>query len=216
MPTEREMKSVAAVLRPLRSPCIVDLGARAGEEEDWIRQACSEKAHYVMVEPDIRNCQLILDRGIHRTRRLILGAVADRDGSTEFHGSVTDGNSRGSGSIYEPTKHLILFPRVEFPADLHTIVPCYTLDTIFEREWLSRIDLLWVDIQGAERDMIAGGHKALSHTRYLFMETEDRELYKGMALKPELLSLLAGWTLIEDFGCNCLLRNENCTEAPPR
>jgi hypothetical protein len=35
-------------------------------------------------------------------------------------------------------------------------------------------------------------------------------LYEGEALKPELIALLPGWTLLEDFGFNLLLRNDRC------
>ncbi len=96
------------------------------------------------------------------------------------------------------------------------MVHVYTLDAIFEREWLTKIDLLWVDIQGAERDMIAGGAKALSHTRYMFMEAETTELYEGQAMRGELLAMLPGWTLLGEFEANVLLWNDNFSERPPR
>jgi FkbM family methyltransferase len=47
-----------------------------------------------------------------------------------------------------------------------------TLDSVARETQLDRIDLLWVDIQGAERDMIAGGRHALSRTRYMMIEAE--------------------------------------------
>jgi 2-O-methyltransferase len=216
MATEQEISVIREHVKKLRSPTVVELGARVGEEEHWIRGAFPEDVHYVMVEADIRNCQIIADRYLNRTRRLIIGAIAERDGSVTFHGSLTDSNTRGSGSIHKPTGHIGVFPEIEFPCELRTVVPCYSLDTIFDREWLSKIDLLWVDIQGAEKDMILGGRKALSHTRYLFMETEDRELYEGMALKPELIALLDGWKLIQDFGYNCFFENPNFTVQGPR
>jgi hypothetical protein len=56
--------------------------------------------------------------------------------------------------------------------------------------------------------MIAGGKNALAHTRYCFMEAETVELYRGEALKPDLIALLPGWKLTDDFGYNILLRNE--------
>ena len=92
------------------------------------------------------------------------------------------------------------------------MVETLTLDSIFGQERLKKIDLLWVDIQGAERNMIAGGQKALSHTRYVFMEAETVELYEGEALKADLIAALPGWTLLADFGSNILLRNENFAE----
>lgn len=221
MPTEAERTAVSKILHPLRSPCIVELGARGGEEEHWFKLACSESPHHVMVEPDIVNAQIIIDGGIHRTRRLIVGAVSDRCGFATFHGSITPTGERGSGSLLEPSGHTTLVRDVAFPAEMRTVVPTYTLDAIFEKEWLSKIDLLWCDIQGAESKMISGDRMALSHTRYLFMEVEDVELYAGQALRPELLAMLGyqlpgGWELVEDFGENVLMRNPWFTERGPR
>src|ERR1039458_2335565 len=101
MATSAEQEAIKKIMKPVQMPCIVELGARGGEDEDWIRGACSEEAHYVMVEPDIRNAQLILDRpqGIHLNRRLIVGAVAGYNGMVQFNGaeSTKDG-TRTSGS----------------------------------------------------------------------------------------------------------------------
>jgi len=90
------------------------------------------------------------------------------------------------------------------------------LDSIFESEWLTKIDLLWVDIQGAENLMIAGGKTALSHTRYLFMEVENVELYEGEALKTDLVALLPGWTVLQEFEYNVLMVNGGFSERGPR
>lgn len=208
MATEAEKEKLREVLYPLRSPCIVNLGAYQGEDEEWHREACREQVHYVMVEPDVRNAQVILDNGgISQTRRLIIGAVAKHSGDVVFYGNALSDAHRGSGSIRPPDEHLKFFPDIHFPEAAKTVVPAYSLDDIFKREWLSKIDLLWCDVQGAEADMIRGGQNALSHTRYLFLETETARLYSGMALKEELLGMLAGWKLIEDFRENCLLHN---------
>jgi FkbM family methyltransferase len=208
-----------SLLAPLRSPCIVELGARCGEDEPVLSSLCSETAHYVMVEPDAWNCQHIIDKGLHQNRWLIVGCVGHVDGYTKFHPSLSDdGVTRGSGSWREPLRHQQCIAGVKFPAHMETVVPCFTLDTIFERQWLTKIDLLWVDIQGAEREMILGGTEALSHTRYCFMETETRELYQGMALKQELLDMMRqrGWVIRKDFGENVLFGNPGFMERGPR
>lgn len=216
MATETERAAVRKLLQPLRSPCIVELGARGGEEEFWFRGACGETPHHVMVEPDIVNAQMIIDGGIHENRRLIIGAVSDRCGFATFHGSITATDVRGSGSILEPSGHTSLIADVMFPVGMRTVVPTYSLNAIFEREWLTKIDLLWADVQGAEAKMIGGGHEALRHTRYLFMEVENVELYRGQALRPVLLGMLPGWELIGDFGENVLLSNPRFEERAPR
>ena len=218
MPSDEERLAVSALVHSLPSPCIVELGAHTGEDEEWLRGASAmpDHVHYVMVEPDPRNCQCILERGpIHRTRRLIIGAVADSSGFRQFHFSVNRANgSRTSGSLRRPSGHLQHFPEIEFP--MVGTVQTYTLDEIFEREWLTKIDLLWVDIQGAENLMIAGGPVALSHTRYLFMEVEKVELYQGEGLRDDLVNLLPGWEVLQEWEFNILMRNPAFVERGPR
>jgi 2-O-methyltransferase len=215
MATPQEQSAIQKILQSIRfQPTIVELGAHCGEDEAWFREACFTDPLHVMVEPDMRNAQYLIDhpKETGQTRRVILGAVSDRDGVAEFHFCRNDRDkNRASGSLRNPTGHRVHFPWITFP--FTGMVPTWKLDTIFARERLTKIDLLWVDIQGAERDMIAGATMALARTQYIFMEAETVELYEGEALKPELITLLPGWTLLEDFGCNILLRNERFVEA---
>jgi len=213
MATDAEKSAIRCVMRTIESPCIVELGARTGEDEEWLRAACGEDPHYIMVEPDMWNAQKILDhpRGLDQNRKLILGVVSEFIGESAFFISESPDGSHTSGSIRRPTGHYDRYPDVQFTGVAH--VPSWTLDAIFAKDWLTKIDLLWVDIQGAEGDMIVGGRRALERTRYLFMEVEDVELYRGQALRDDLIKMLPGWTLMQDFGDNVLLLNPNMIEG---
>jgi len=211
--TPEEFTAVQKLLQPITCPVIVELGAYRGEDSHNFERmiAAGETLLHVMVEPDWRN-QAYIAQNEHRplgsNRRLIRGAIASQPGRRHFRVSLDSrDNSRGSGSILEPTGHLEHFPTITFEDP--EVVNCYTLDGIFYDEYLSKIDLLWVDIQGAEREMIMGGHDALEKTRFCFMEAEEIEMYSGQALKPELIALLepSGWRLVQDFGFNILLEN---------
>ena len=216
MPSPEEQAFVSSILRPLRSPCVVELGAHCGEDEGWIRGSFQEAAHYVMVEPDPRNVQKILDLGpLTRTRRLIIGAVSDVSDFQTFHFSHNiQTGFRTSGSLRKPTGHLEHFPDIHFPYTGR--VQTFTLDEIFEREWLTKIDLLWVDIQGAENLMIRGGQTALKHSRYLFMEVEKVELYEGEVLRDDLVSMLSGWEVLQEWEFNICMKNPEFRERGPR
>jgi FkbM family methyltransferase len=241
MPDPQEQRAVMEALRSIPSPCkhgfcIVELGAHTGEDEDFLRTAApcgNEDIHYVLVEPDPRNCNAILNRPwigfkdvgspwgaprpINRTRRLIIGAVSDKDGEAIFHMSENPReNNHASGSLLEPTGHITGMPWITF--ERKTWVQVFRLDTIFDAEYLSKVDMLWTDLQGSERAMIAGGHEALSHTRFVFMETEKVELYRGQALKDELVRLMYErcFVPIEEFDYNVLFRNEKFTERAAR
>ena len=69
-------------------------------------------------------------------------------------------------------------------------VPACTLDEVFQREQISRIDLLKVDIQGAERLMIEGGAQALARVELLYIELSYERFYAGAPLAHEMEDLL--------------------------
>lgn len=205
-----ELRAIGQLIESFRNPVIVELGAHLGEDGKVFESlvAPSEKLRHIMVEPDPANAEVIGKRMALPSRHeriLVIAAIADRSGEREFNFSWEPGDIRGSGSLLKPTGHLARIPRVKFPRSGK--VPCLSLDQLCRDEKLTSIDLLWVDIQGAEREMIKGGRNGLAMSRYCFMEAEAVELYEGQALKPELISLMEGWEVIEEFEFNILLRN---------
>ena len=220
MPSLDEKDAIQTILRNLPSPCIVELGACGGEESNWLRSACRDPQHlhHILVEPDPRNCQMILNaEPTSRTRRLIIGAIADSIGMRPFWFAFnTKDRSHASGSLRKPTGHVALIPEVQF--QFTGMVPCYTLDALFDAEWLTKIDLLYTDLQGSEREMIRGGEVALSHTLFCFMEVERVELYDGEALRDELVQMMTerNFVIHQEFDFNILFRNTAFVERGPR
>jgi hypothetical protein len=60
-------------------------------------------------------------------------------------------------------------------------------------------DLLWVDANGGELAVIRGGLECLKKTRFLYIEFEEVELFKGAATRAQLLEALPGWEIIDEF-----------------
>lgn len=208
--TPLEEAAIRGVLGDILQPVVVELGAHIGEDGPTFEAACKdgERLIHVMVEPDPYNAELIrlLPQSATRDVRLIEAACADINGLRNFHRSYSDDGHRASGSLLKPTGHLVYFPDIKFGFPIS--VRCYTLDRIFVHQGLTKIDLLYVDVQGSERMVIAGGQMALRHTRYAFMEAEPRvQLYEGEALKAELIELMEGWEMVGDFDYNVLFRN---------
>lgn len=118
-----------------------------------------------------------------------------------------------SSSLRKPKTHLELFTDVYFERTVK--VECMTLD-----KWRVNnipaevIDFIWVDINGAECDLVLGGMKTLNDfTRYLYMEFSDKELYEGQAKKTDLMKFLHNFDEVGiynfeegNFG-NVLLKN---------
>ncbi len=212
MATEQEQ---AAVIRALSGvaydPVIIDLGAHHGEEYAWLEALGPRR--YIAVEADPRNAAILRSKlGRDSYVTIIEAAIAAHNGTATLHlCDNTADQAKGSSSIHKPTGHLEHFKWCTF--DETVKVAALTLDQIAGNQFTPDIpiDLLWVDIQGAERDMIAGGTEALKRTRFIMIEAESVEMYEGQALKPELLALLPDFDVVEDFGYNVFLkRKERC------
>jgi len=200
--TERE--AVSEIIRAADGAVIVELGAYHGEELEWVRKIGFGR--YVMVEADPRHAEWI--RG-HRNLDgvdFIEAAIADHDGQALMYLADNDIlRQKCSSSIRKPKEHLRHFPWCTF--NQKTMVSCVTLDALCSSFGLEKIDLIWSDLQGAERDMIAGGAETLKQARYLLMESDSCEMYEGQAMRDELTAMLPGWELAGEFDYNILLKN---------
>jgi hypothetical protein len=67
--------------------------------------------------------------------------------------------------------------------------------------------LIWADVQGAEENLIKGGLKTLSHTKYFYTDYEDDELYEGQITLDQIKNLLPNFKAIGYFGNNVLFKN---------
>jgi FkbM family methyltransferase len=184
---------VRLALRGIEHPVIVELGAHVGEDTRWLSEGCGK---YLAVEPDTENF-----KGLCRNVPKVLAvraAISDICGEILFYPAYnTESINRASGSTHRPTGHISHFPQVHFQQPY--FVDCWTLDYLCSS--LQSVDLIWCDIQGAERE-------TMKRTRFMMIEAEPEvELYEGQALKPELIAMLPEWYVVEDFGYNLLMAN---------
>ena len=90
------------------------------------------------------------------------------------------------------------------------------LDTWYEKSKIGKIDFLWSDIEGSEKNMILGGRNTLKNVKYFYTEYSTNEFYKGQALIDELLEMLEDdfeviqrFDRSEEIGGDILFRNKN-------
>ena len=144
-------------------------------------------------------------------------AVSDKDGEAVFYLSGGGHPNREhsewiySSSIKKPCNHLEKYPWCTFNKKI--TVKTVKLDTWVERNDIPEIDFIWADIQGAERELIAGGIKTLNEkTRYFFTEYSDEQLYENQPTLAEILTLLPNFQLAGVYGEDVLLRNKKFPE----
>lgn len=197
-----------SILAGANRPTIIELGAHHGNDTAELYAACVRPAHYIAVEADPRNVPILTRRVLGMNVNVIHAAIWNDCGVIPFH--LCEGNANASSSARAPLKHLECFPAIPFERIVE--VPALTLDAIIEAYAIDQVDLIWCDIQGAERDMIAGGQQTLARTRWLLTECDRIEMYEGQATRDELLKLLPGWEVVAEWpaNANLLLRNSTC------
>ena len=149
-------------------------------------------------------------------------ALSDYNGEVEFYQSSGHRNGEQikwmpngwdfSGSIRQPTNHLVVHPWVKFDQKIN--VTSSTLDAWCHKHGLGDIDFIWMDVQGAEIDVFRGGINTLNKTRFIYTEYSNQELYKGQLNLRQLMKHLKQFSVVIRYPGDVLLRNKQMVAAP--
>lgn len=177
------------VFHPGSALVIFDIGSCEGE--DSIRYArLFPNATIYAVEPleaNLRRIHANLERYRCPGIRVVPCAFSDAGGSASFYvssgrppqvGPEVDwdfGNK--SSSLLAPDQHLVVHPWVRF--DEVVEVPTQTLTDFCAGEKVTDIDLIHLDVQGAELKVLSGGLTVLERTKLIWLEVERVQLYAG-------------------------------------
>ena len=119
---------------------------------------------------------------------VVSAALSDKNGEAQFEIN----RSEASSSL------LPIDPRntAWFSRDLTVArrvqVPTMTLPALLEEQGLQTVDLLKLDLQGAERSVLTGGETVLERVRVIYTEVFFERLYAGAWLFWEMNEFLAG------------------------
>lgn len=122
-------------------------------------------AHFEVLEQNYGNNNRV---------KLYNKAVSDSDGFVEFYELGNGGEGSGSLLKFQGDKH-------GHPFKVKSVfsLPCVTLNSLFSD---SDIDLLWVDVQGAELRVLKGS--PLKNCNSLFLEIHTRDFVKPWDAEP--------------------------------
>ncbi len=193
LPIERELR---ALLHPDDVRVVFDVGACEGE--DSIRYSrLFPKAVVYAVEPLPQNLPLIeanLKR--HPTGRIhvLTLALADARGTSRFY--VSSGQPEGalasddwdygnkSSSLLPPARHVQIHPWVHFEDAIE--VAADTLSNVCRERSVTEIDLVHLDVQGAELKVLEGAGPLIDRIKVIWLEVEAIALYEGQPLKADV------------------------------
>jgi FkbM family methyltransferase len=180
------LRAIAALLdRPIHA---IDVGCRAGIRQQW--RALGPYGSLVGFEPDAEECA-----------RLNAGAT----GAEELYEPIALAASSGRATLHltADPQSASLYPPNENAARRHpelwrheprgtTTVSTTTLDAWAQSRPANPIDVLKIDVQGAELDVLRGAEVSLQSVRALELEVEFQALYVGQPLFGEVDEFLRG------------------------
>jgi FkbM family methyltransferase len=204
-------EEVAALIKK-SDPTILEIGCNNGRDTLALLREMPQAKIYCF-EPDRRAIASFKKHlGSHLDRvKLFEIAVSNRAGQIDFHTSTSDDPSGEgfdqSGSIRRPKNHLREAPWIKFEKTV-TVEAC-RLDDWCVENGVEQVDFIWMDVQGAEGDVIAGAANILQETRFLYTEYSNNELYEGQLSLKSLLARLPLFEVVARYPGDVLLRNRN-------
>jgi FkbM family methyltransferase len=125
-------------------------------------------------------------------------ALAEKTQPYTLFVSEIDGNFWCSNSILKPKDHLVVNPHVKFEKEVQ--VQGINLDDWFQMKGLDHIDMMWLDIQGAEPAVLKAAPNILSRTKFIYTEVSLVELYEGTPVYTEFKKFMEskGFEVMEE------------------
>jgi len=195
------------------APTIVEIGANDAYHTNLLCKTLKDlnkPYQYFLFEPDPRLKPYII-KNIANTGAIFSSmAIGKAAGKFDFHlssGPIDNlGKYSGSSSLHKPTGvlHFSAWPDMRFET---TLVDVCTLEDVVVNNNISYIDFIWMDVQGAENDVIDGAVSVLNKIKYIYTEYSDGQLYGNEIGLKEIFKRLPTFEIIEDYGGDVLLKN---------
>jgi FkbM family methyltransferase len=193
LPIERELRSL---FRRDATLTIFDIGACEGEDSVRYARLFPRSTVYA-VEPlpvNVRRIQSTVERYRARNVRVLPFALSDIRGKASLFVSaghppdipVSDEWDYGnkSSSLLEPGRHLEVHPWVRFDEVIE--VETRTLADVCADYRVQRVDLIHMDVQGAELKVLDGLGPLLEGVTAIWLEVEAVPLYLDQPLKDDI------------------------------
>jgi FkbM family methyltransferase len=166
------------------NPVIIDCGAHDGTDSILLSKVLQGTVHAFEPVPSI------FTRLVQNTSRYQIQcyqtALSATNGTATFF--LSSGTSDASSSLLKPKEHLIDHPTVTF--EDHLTVQTSTLDHWAAQYGIASVDLLWLDMQGAELKMLAASKTILPTVKVIHSEVSTKETYEGTCTYNQLADFL--------------------------
>ena len=168
------------------NPVIVDCGAHDGSDTIALAKLSKQATvHAFEAMPDLYK-KLVVNTQQYDNIKCYQLALADQTGKMNFY--ISEGASDASSSLLEPKEHLNDHPSTFFNSKI--VVKAETLDDWARTYNITRVDMLWLDMQGFELNMLKASNEILKLVSVIHTEVSTKETYKNVGQYTEYRSFL--------------------------
>jgi FkbM family methyltransferase len=160
------------------------IGAHECEELAFYNQLGIQNEDVVWIDAIMAKVKEARNRGIPNVYNAVITDKDDED--VEFNVS----NNFQSSSVLDFCTHSQEHPSIVYTHKIQS--KSITIDTFFERNNIdnSKYSFWNFDIQGAELLALKGATKSIQHAKAIYLEVNEKELYKGCGLIQDIDAFL--------------------------
>jgi len=107
-------------------------------------------------------------------------ALYNHNNISDFY--VCSGFADASSSALKPKDHLKCFPQILFKDEDKIQVQFVTIDKWAQDNKINNIDIMWLDMQGVEKETLEASPSILKTVKVIHSEISTNELYDGICL----------------------------------
>jgi FkbM family methyltransferase len=197
---------------------IVELGARDCNETILFLENYS-KVNILTLECNPSMLPVCRNRIRGKERvTLIEKAIGDVNGKLKFY-PIDPANTETTWEDGNPGASSLLKASGKYPVEKYAQteieVDAIRLDSLLSEHKIDTLDLLWMDIQGAELMALKGLGTRIKDVKIIHTEAEFMEIYSNQALFPEIKIfmkannfLVAGFTSKSEYSCDVIFMNQ--------
>jgi FkbM family methyltransferase len=168
-------------LKKKRKITLVDIGAHEGLFTRAINNYCGIYSGY-LIEPLPNHIISLRKKFKDPKYKIFEYVVSNQEGTIEFEVNKYDQTS----SILRFRREMRELSQVQGELVNKLVCQTTTLDKLLSDELLKEIDLIKIDVQGAEHMVLEGAEKTLSKTSMIWIEVSFRELYENSAVFSDI------------------------------
>ncbi|HPI30848.1 MAG TPA: FkbM family methyltransferase [Bacteroidales bacterium] len=188
--------SVKAHLAKINGPLIcIDVGAHRG---DFIKElsTCVELEKAILIEPIPEMVEILKEKFANKNYLIFQNVISDIDKSEK---DFLINEMPATSSLFEFNKEMEELNNINTNVKNKQKVITRTMDSIVLESKLKKIDILKIDVQGAEHLVINGAKETLKKTKFAYIELSFKPLYKGSSVFHEIYKLMEnlGFIMVE-------------------